>query len=616
MALEEEPSSSRELRRALDCLASSADLKDVPMAALVALADGAVHFSLPAGEVLFESGSTPQGVYLLASGRLGVCMAGSTSFAAEIERGELVGEAGWLLGEARSASVVALRDSELVLLPGAVLQSVTVRFGELPLALARLCARRLRRSNAGNRSARRARVFALLPASEEIDAIEFATRLVGELNRAGRTELVWDVRALAHTSTWFGRLEEQNDYVVYLADPTATGWTRQCCRQADVLIALADARAAPRWPMSLMEAARERGVRVEIALLHEGSFAAGAAERCLAALPAAAQHHHVVDADDLGRLARLLTRRGVGLVLSGGGARGFAHLGVIRALREGRIPIDFLGGASIGSIIAAGVAMGWSDEEMAIRYRRSFVTTNPVNDYTFPLVALTRGRKVSRLLQREYGQVLIEDLRRPFFCISANLTSGRAFEHRDGILWQALRASVAIPGVLPPVFRGADVLVDGAAINNLPVDFMHHHAPGIVIGCDAGADHSFPTSVEPRNAPPFWRFFARSRDGRPRVNIFQILMHAGMVSSVAGLETQRTLADLMLRPPLADIDLLDWHAFDRAIEAGYRYACRVLETGPELPRENIAPPPVGGPSSLAAELERRLAAKAARVGAA
>ncbi len=89
----------------------------------------------------------------------------------------------------------------------------------------------------------------------------------------------------------------------------------------------------------------------------------------------------------------------MGLVLSGGGARGFAHLGVIRALREARVPIDFVGGSSIGAIIAAGVAIGWSDEEMRVRYRRSFVDTNPVNDYTFPFVALTRGRKVSRLLR-------------------------------------------------------------------------------------------------------------------------------------------------------------------------------------------------------------------------
>src|ERR1700678_4742841 len=199
--------------------------------------------------------------------------------------------------------------------------------------------------------------------------------------------------------------------------------------------------------------------RVELALLHEGCFEAGAAARWLQTSPVAL-HHHIVDAADLGRLARLLTQRGVGLVLSGGGARGFAHLGVIRALREARVPIDYVGGASIGAIIAGGVAMGWSDEEMRLRYRRSFVDTNPVNDYTFPLVALTRGRKVSRLLQREFGDVLIEDLRCPFFSISANLTSGRVLEHRDGSVSGALRASVSIPGVMPPVFRGEAILED------------------------------------------------------------------------------------------------------------------------------------------------------------
>jgi NTE family protein len=257
-------------------------------------------------------------------------------------------------------------------------------------------------------------------------------------------------------------------------------------------------------------------------------------------------------------------------------------------LREAQVPIDYVGGASIGSIIAAGVAMGWSDAQMRLRYRRSFVDSNPVNDYTFPLVALTRGRKVSRLLEREYGNVLIEDLRIPFFCISANLTASRAFEHREGPVWAALRASVAIPGVMPPVFRGDDILVDGAAINNLPVDVMHAQAPGLVIGSDTGADH-----------------------GRPaRINIFQILMRAGMVNSVSSAAAQRTLADLMLKPPLANVDLLEWHAFDRAIEAGYSYARRVLAEGEHLPR--IAPVPCARPptSSLTAEIERRFAAKA------
>jgi NTE family protein len=589
MALDEEQSSAaHEMRRAIDCLRECADLALLEPETLETLAGGAVHFSLPAGSELFELGSTAEGVYLVASGRLGVKIPGSGRLTAEIERSELVGEAGWLLKETRSATVFALRDSELLLLPTLLLDAVAAQSAGFSLALARLCARRLRRSNRQDAQSNRGRVFAIVPNSVEIDVANFATRLVAEFARAGRTELVWDARASTHTAAWFNRIEELNEYVVYVADPSASGWTRQCCRQADVILLVAPAGATAReWPSGFAEAALARGARVELALLHDERIESGAATRWLRSFPAA-WHHHIVDATDLGRLARLLTRRGVGLVLSGGGARGFAHLGVIRALREARVPIDFVGGVSIGSIIAAGVAMGWSDDEMRMRYRRGFVDTNPVNDFTFPFVALTRGRKVARLLQREYGDVLIEDVRQPFFCVSANLTTGRALEHRAGRLADALRASVAIPGVMPPVFHGDDVLVDGATINNLPVDVMQSHAPGLVIGCDVGADR-----------------FALGRRGKRRINIIQILMHAGLVNSTSSAAAQRALADVLLKPPLANVDLLNWRAFDRAIQAGYDYAKAALETLPAIPRLPAATARTSR-NSLAAELERRL----------
>jgi NTE family protein len=195
---------------------------------------------------------------------------------------------------------------------------------------------------------------------------------------------------------------------------------------------------------------------------------------------------------------------------------------------------------------------------------------------------------VSRLLEREYGDVLIEDARLPFFCVSANLTTGRALEHRNGRLAEALRASVAIPGVMPPMYRGDDVLVDGATINNLPVDVMQAHAPGLVIGSDVGADR-----------------FALGRRGERRINIFQILMRSGMINTASGAATQRELADVLLKPPLANVDLLNWRAFDRAIEAGYDHAKAALETLPAIPRLPAANPRAPR-NSLAAELERRL----------
>jgi NTE family protein len=591
MALDEEQSSATlDPCRAIDWLSNCMDLSGVDAAALELLAAGAVHFSLPAGTLLFESGADTDGVYLLVSGRLGVQTAGKNSLTAEIGSGELVGEAGWLLKQQRSATVVALRDSEILLIPDTALDRVAVHSTLFCLAMARLCARRLRRTNRQEYKPKRARIFTIVPNSVEVDVADFATGLVDELSLLGRTELVWDARATAHTAAWFNRIEELNDHVVYVSDSTLTGWTRQCCRQADVLLMLANSSIESHpWPDGLAELAVARGARVELALLHEERLQAGAAARWLADLPVSL-HHHIVDDTDLGRVARLLTRRGVGLVLSGGGARGFAHMGVIRALREARVPLDFVGGSSIGGIIAAGVAMGWTDEEMSLRYRRSFVTTNPVNDYTLPFVALTRGRKVSKLLEREYGDTLIEDLRCPYFCISANLTTGKSLEHRSGSLAAALRAAVAIPGIMPPVFRDVGVLVDGAAINNLPVDLMQGHAPGFVIGCDVGADHSF---------------------GKTRINIFQILARAGMINSDSASAAQRELADLLLKPPLINIDLLNWQAFDRAIQAGYEYARAALEQHLEVPRVLEPARATWRGNSLSVELERRVAAKLA-----
>ena len=279
MALDEEQSSaSHEMRRSIDCLRDCADLAEVDAESLEALSAGAVHFSLPAGSLLFESGSTPDGVYLVASGRLGVKSAAGSRLIAEIEHNQLVGEAGWLLNEQRSATVVALRDSELLQIPSGVLDAIAARSTHFSMALARLCARRLRRSNRIETPLKRARVFALVPHSVEIDIANFATRLVAEFSRSGRTELVWDARASTHTAAWFNGIEEANDYVVYVADPGASGWTRQCCRQADVTLLVAPADGSPKpWPAGIAEAALARGARVELALLHDERITVGAA---------------------------------------------------------------------------------------------------------------------------------------------------------------------------------------------------------------------------------------------------------------------------------------------------------------------------------------------------
>lgn len=315
-------------------------------------------------------------------------------------------------------------------------------------------------------------------------------------------------------------------------------------------------------------------------LLHDGAILRGAAARWLKQLRDA-RHHHVRSRGDIDRVARLLSGRSIGLVLSGGGARGFAHIGVIKALREAGMQIDSVGGTSIGAIIGAGVAADWSIEEMLEKYRRAFVDGRPLRDYTFPFVSLFAGQRVAYLLREAFGPRDIEDLELPFFCVSSNLTAGRAHVHRSGPLWLWLRASCAIPGVLPPVFHRREVYVDGAVINNLPADVMHDQAVGDVVAVDIGADDVLYADVEEYALPPWWRLAAERlfRRRRRRPGILSILLRSGMVNAEAASLERRALTSLLLTPALEDIDLLDWHAYDRAIEAGYQYAHRVIGAG-------------------------------------
>ncbi|HUN53140.1 MAG TPA: patatin-like phospholipase family protein, partial [Candidatus Sulfotelmatobacter sp.] len=317
--------------------------------------------------------------------------------------------------------------------------------------------------------------------------------------------------------------------------------------------------------------------RLDLVLLHDSSKPRDTA-RWLAQ-HAFTLHHHLRGAADMQRLARILTGRGVGLVFSGGGARGFAHLGVVKALREVGMPIDLVGGNSMGAIIGAGVAHDWDEPTLRTAFRRAFVETNPLSDYTVPLVSLVGGRKVSRLLREAFGDIAIEDLWLPYFCVTANLTRGVAAAHRGGPLWRWLRASVAIPGVLAPVFDGGDVHVDGGVINNLPVDFMRDIGRGLVIGVDVVSDHAFTAKSEGADLPPLWRLML-PRGGKEVPGILQILWRAGTVNSDAAAAALRNETDLLLQPSMESIDLLNWKAFDRAVELGYRHAMTKLETMP------------------------------------
>ena len=531
--------------------------------------------SLPGGGVLFEAGAPADAVYFVVSGCLGVYGPGG-ELIRRIAAGETVGEMGLIIARRRTASVRALRDSELATLSASTFERVLLGHPEAILRLARIAVTRLADREAEQLPVMTPRTFAMVPLDEGIDIQEQASRLVGALSRFGRVDVVYRQRAGSHSPQWFHERESKNDFVVYAADAGDTAWTQLCLRQSDVVLLAARPTGADagwtgaRWFDGSMRHA-------ELLLLHEKGIVNGSAARWHALLPGIT-HHHVRGPSDYDRVVRMLTGRAVGLVLSGGGARGFAHLGVVRALREHGVPIDLVGGTSMGGILAAGVASEWSHEELVQRFKRCFVDTNPLSDYTLPIVSLVSGRKVSMLLRRELGDIDIEDLPLSFFCVSSNLTTGRIAVHQQGRLWRWLRASVAIPGVLPPVFQGGEVYVDGGAMNILPVDVMRAKGRGLVIGVDVSNDRAFTTDVEATETPSIWSLL-RGRGAQRRPNILQILWRAGMVNSTSAKLERRSQSDLLIAPALESLDLLDWQGFEQAIEIGYRDASERLAGG-------------------------------------
>jgi NTE family protein len=373
--------------------------------------------------------------------------------------------------------------------------------------------------------------------------------------------------------------------VAETADPI---WRRLCLRQADALVlvaradALQDGLAAPApWSEVGLKSAAPMPKPEHLVLLHPATVRPGAARAWQQMRPSAQVHHVRGGPDrprDLARVARLIQGRGRALVLSGGGARGFAHLGVLRALEEAKIEIDAIGGTSIGAIIGAAYAADRSVAEITDVLRSSFVARNPLGDYTLPFVALVGGRTVSHLLRRTYGRLDVEDLIRPFFSVATNLTAGQTVVHRRGPLWQWLRASSAIPGVLPPVFHEGQVLVDGGVMNNLPVDVMRDGFTGEILASDIGADTAVlaPGPQAEFDWPGLPRVALDWVRGFRRPSVLRLMLSTGMVNATRATAAARSAASLVIAPRMEGIDLLEWSAFDDAIERGYVAARKAL----------------------------------------
>ncbi len=551
-------------------------LRDLPDHAKEKISKLANYISLPSGSPLFLEGEASESMWFVATGCLGAFRKGVSNnleIIGHIRNGEPVGEMSLISGGVHSASVYALRNTELI---GFNRSAYVDIINSSPDFLQNLTKTILKRTRGISRYEANPKVFAFIAATSSIDIIYYANILKTEVMRIGKTCIIIGEENESKPSSWFDEIESSFDVIILASSLKNMSWTQTCTRQSDRTWFFGRRDAMPSSPLLPEEDVLTRDFKlIDVVLIKDiGREPVSEASHWLQASGAKrVLNWREGNLNDTKSLARILCNKSIGLVLSGGGARALSHIGAIRALRECSIEFDFLGGSSLGSVIAACVAMGWSDLEIEQRIFDAFVKTNPLNDYILPVVSFVSGKRVNERLKYHFGDIKIEDLKRNFFAVSSNLTTGNLKIHRQGILHYALRASISIPGILPPVINGDDILVDGAVLNNFPIEILKETHTGINYGVDVSQDSGI-DAEEFVNPPNFFGWVLKNGFKNPPP-IAELLMRAGTISLNPQLRRQK--CDYVIIPNVSGIKIRQWQSFDEAIEAGYNAAVHQMK---------------------------------------
>ncbi|WP_028670462.1 patatin-like phospholipase family protein [Saccharospirillum impatiens] len=586
-------------------------LGEIEPEALALLREQLDWVEIAGGETLMEQGDPGDALYLSVSGRLRAYIkdeAGAPQPVREMGRGQVFGEMSLYTGEPRTATVVAIRDSVLVRLDKIHFDNLLASSHRLSMALTRQIIQRLQTQHIVNPMPLPVTIT-LVPVSEGVNPGDMAARLKTQLEQQGSVTLLDSSILEAHLAKsdpalhsdsrdrqrritlFLDQVESDSDFVLLVADDTPSDWTRRCCRHSDEILLLADATQSPALHPIETECLSGGSLRTEAAevlvLLHPADTRAPRNTRTWLERRPVTDHVHIrPDLErDMARLARIETRTAVGLVLAGGGARGFAHLGVFKALQEAGMEIDYVGGTSMGAVMAALVAADQPIDPTFDICRRSF-QLNPTGDFNWlPMLSLIRGQRLAKIIAQAFKELLghdadLEDFWKTYYCVATNYS--RAEEHvmRHGPLAKALRASTAIPGALPPILHKGDLLCDGATLNNFPVDIMRKaRGVGTVIGIDLSVTARRPLTFD--EVPGTWallrdRLRKRHKRKYKLPSLASYLMNVSILYSTSRRTQSEQLTDLYFNPPLKKVGLLDWRRFDQAVRQGYDHGKEVL----------------------------------------
>jgi predicted acylesterase/phospholipase RssA len=608
-----------------------ADASEVPGTAFRAprlpdLERSLTRVALEAGEVLFRAGDAGDSLYVVVAGRVRLLAGepGAERAIRDLGPGELVGESALLTGEPRTATVIAVRDTELYRLSAESAGRCLVADLQAMCRKMTMLARRPAGDRTGIPAGRPAvRSVALAAAGDTppADVARFGEVLGAFLSRYLRVAVLSprtveaavgvgatasrDAAEPAGLTGWLSDQEDRHDLVVYVpaegsagsAAPKVAGrnaeapafWDRLCVRQADVVLLVARADASPQpgpAEQRLLAGSVTSSARRELVLLHDDLKTAPRRTAKWLSQRQLSRAHQVVAGQPahLGRLARFLVGRPVGLVLSGGGVRGFGHVGVLRALQEHGIPVDVICGTSAGALVGGQFAMGWDAQALERRNVKLFGgPRRRLMDYTIPMTSIVGSVSLNRILNSVFADRQLEDLWIPFLCTISDLTAAELVVRATGSLRDAVRASCSLPVLLPPVV-GPDghLLADGGVLNNLPVvPLVTRMTVGPLIAVNVAS--TFYTADEAygySDSLPLGRVVrSRLNPLAPRLvtpGIVQVLLRALEMGTKSLEPEQIARADVYIRPSFDLSSYTDTTRLPSIIRSGYEAACETL----------------------------------------
>jgi NTE family protein len=521
--------------------------------------------SVPGGGPLILEGEQPEALYIVVTGLFASYRLAPNGQETLLDRfgvGDVIGDVGFITNEAPTVTIRALRNSEILRISKKDLQTAATRSPSVLLAICSGAVQRLQRVQPAYEAPRKFRTFCFVPADTTTDLTPIIQKIAGTLESFGTVAILSAEQSPERSSEWFSEIERRSDFVLLEAECSPTAWTRFCLRQCDRIVLVAQGDAEPTGGHAFGSGSTEipGSTPLSLMLLWQAEIVPGRTTDWLKFVNPAG-HHHIRSNRDIARASRLITGRGIGLVLSGGGARALAHVGVIDALRQHDIPIDAVGGTSIGGIVAAVFALEW-DLAATVRSLAAAFNRRRFSDFAVPRTALYSERAFARTLGHCFGDIAVEDSPIPLFCVSTNLTEGISTVHRTGRLVTWLRATSAVPGICPPIMQQNAVFIDGGVLNNMPTDAVRDFGVASTIAVDVGS------SLEGQ---------ARSDGEYGLPNILDLLWRVGTIGSDTAASRIRRDGDVVLRPEVKGVGLFDWNAYERAIAAGHRAAFEHLD---------------------------------------